>query len=263
MRMSEENLNGKRCEIFHIPLSKRRKVETQRYSITGFPCLYLSSSVYSCWTELDRPPLDKLYVSRFIVKKDVNVLDIGSITPKRLFNYDRYNPIKQSDKMYIETLDEKKQIAALLLWPLIYSCSLHGSSQGDSYKPEYIVPQLLLQWVRKNTKINGIAYLSICLNTECIDPYYCVNYAFPVKKTKDYFCRNLSKIFTLTKPFRCDELNNTMKGHQYVGTFSSSNRLFLDKDIKYEYTTYGKIENNLFYLQDDFLNASCKETKKC
>ena len=42
-------------EMFHIPYELRHKVTNQRYSVSGLPCLYLGSSTYLCWEELERP----------------------------------------------------------------------------------------------------------------------------------------------------------------------------------------------------------------
>ena len=42
-----------RGDIFHVPFEKRRLVGNQRYSIAGLPCLYLRSSLWICWEELD------------------------------------------------------------------------------------------------------------------------------------------------------------------------------------------------------------------
>ena len=62
--------------MFHIPFNKRGKVETQRYSAPGYPCLYLGSSVNACWEELGQPRFDDMMVSRFVVKEAFPVLDL-------------------------------------------------------------------------------------------------------------------------------------------------------------------------------------------
>ncbi|EFD1677397.1 hypothetical protein FGU44_24610, partial [Escherichia coli] len=59
-----------RNEIFHIPFSKRHLVNAQRYSVAGLPCLYLGSSLYVCWLEMDKPDFDKLYISSFISSEE-------------------------------------------------------------------------------------------------------------------------------------------------------------------------------------------------
>ena len=42
-------------EMFHIKYELRGKVQTQRCSFPGLPCLYLGCSSYVCWLELNRP----------------------------------------------------------------------------------------------------------------------------------------------------------------------------------------------------------------
>ena len=41
-------------EMYHIPFNKRYLIGNERYSLTGFPTFYLSSSIYSCWEECNR-----------------------------------------------------------------------------------------------------------------------------------------------------------------------------------------------------------------
>lgn len=65
MRAFTDRIGISYRDMFHIPLDKRGIVKTQRYSILGYPCLYLGCSVYACWEEMRRPPLDTCMVSRF------------------------------------------------------------------------------------------------------------------------------------------------------------------------------------------------------
>ena len=52
------------------------------------------------------------------------------------------------------------------------------------FQEEYIVPQLLLSYVRENQEIDGIRYLSTHYRQgEQIDKY--INYVFPVTQIKD------------------------------------------------------------------------------
>lgn len=251
MRMSESILNEKK-EIFHTPISLRRKINTQRYSVSGLPCLYLSSSVYTCWTEMNKPKINDLHVSRFIFDDlaIVNILNFTMIDPKRLFYKDHIHLYQGDDMMYIERIDPKLLIDALILWPLLFVCSLRGSEINDFYKPEYIVPQFLLQWVRKNANLKGIAYFSTDTNPKNVDPYYSINYVFPVDDAENEICSYLSSIFKLTDPYRCDVIENIFSGVRSVSP-DFSHRKFQDKkysglEIHYENTKYGKIER---YLQ--------------
>ena len=55
IRIHKENFPIAIDNFFHIPFEKRGLVKTQRFSIPGFPSLYLGSSIYLCWEELNRP----------------------------------------------------------------------------------------------------------------------------------------------------------------------------------------------------------------
>ncbi|MFW8247620.1 hypothetical protein ACOIDW_27415, partial [Klebsiella pneumoniae] len=62
VRKSDTPLS-EREEIFHIPFTERQNVSAQRYSVAGLPCLYLGTSLYVCWQEMNKPDFDKLYLS--------------------------------------------------------------------------------------------------------------------------------------------------------------------------------------------------------
>jgi len=62
-----------REDLFHIPFEERHKVATQRYSIPGLPCLYLSGSLYTCWEEMGRPPFHELHVAAFWAKQGASL----------------------------------------------------------------------------------------------------------------------------------------------------------------------------------------------
>jgi hypothetical protein len=144
-----------RKDIFHTPISMRSKVNSQRYSIPGLPCLYMSSSIYACWLEMGKPNIQNVFVSKLVLSDDakVDILNFSMIDPKRLFYKDKRHEFHGDDKLYIERIGFDRQIDALVLWPLLFSCSLIGSRKEDFYKPEYIIPQLLLQWTRKHSNI--------------------------------------------------------------------------------------------------------------
>ena len=47
LRVFTDSAFTKREDIFHIPFKRRTLVAPQRFSIAGFPCLYLANSVYT------------------------------------------------------------------------------------------------------------------------------------------------------------------------------------------------------------------------
>lgn len=68
--------------MFHINLDNRVIVSSERYSFPGLPCLYLGTSSFVCWVEMDCPKLEDFQVARIIKKEqNVKVLDL-CILPK-------------------------------------------------------------------------------------------------------------------------------------------------------------------------------------
>ena len=55
--------------LFHIPFEKRHLVSSQRYSIPGYPILYLAGSLFTAWCEMDKPELAGLNFAGFKFKK--------------------------------------------------------------------------------------------------------------------------------------------------------------------------------------------------
>ncbi|EBI1576667.1 hypothetical protein FKY37_03020 [Salmonella enterica] len=186
-----------RNEIFHIPFSKRHLVNAQRYSVAGLPCLYLGSSLYVCWLEMDKPDFDKLYISSFISSEENSkILDFTSE-----ILYSRFYGKTDNDKMSYIT-----KMSYICLMPLIYACSFAKINGSTSFTQEYIIPNLLMQWISRRSKSNivGIAYRS----TRMIKTNHgekSINVVLPPKVTyqqtitKD-FCPKLVKMFKLTPP---------------------------------------------------------------
>ena len=160
----QENPN----ELFHIPLSQKALVNNERFSLAGFPGLYLSSALPLAWQEGGYPrkyyysefQYEKLYKSerkienelRFLALYSPNEINIWGLTVK-------YNDFD----LWLEVISRyMKQ------YPLILACAFVNHSGKVSYKQEYIVPQMLMQWVqRNNTIIQGISYFTcIDLNTQ-------------------------------------------------------------------------------------------------
>ena len=67
-------------EMYHIPFDKRYLIGNERYSLTGFPTFYLSSSIYSCWEECNRCNLDFSNVALF--KNSDKLLFLDMLLPK-------------------------------------------------------------------------------------------------------------------------------------------------------------------------------------
>ncbi len=201
-------------EMFHVPFDKRNYASSQRFSIPGFPCLYLSDTIYGCWEELNRPPINNLMVSRFeITEANLKLLDI-SITANYL------SLLIEAQKLegcINETNDNLRNqvLNYFVLWSVTMVCSLKVEDIKADFKPEYIIPQFLLQWVIETNKVNGIKYLSIGSNIHfdriIFNPVGYVSYAIPVKDTikKKGYCDFLKKNFRHTEPISWELINIT------------------------------------------------------
>lgn len=198
VRKSDKPLN-KRNDLFHIPFSMRHLVNAQRYSVAGLPCLYLGTSLYICWQEMDKPDLSKLYISSFISRDSRSrVLNLAAD-----FLYHRTR-IKYSED--ISEKDNIEKLSYLILWPLIAACNYIKSDSNAPFIQEYIIPNLLMQWISRKdgTPISGIAYRSTKFSKPSQSPQ-AVNVVLPPKvdyaqTIENDFCPTLCSMFAFTPP---------------------------------------------------------------
>lgn len=167
-------------EFFHIPFNKRGQVKTQRYSIPGFPSLYLGTSLYVCWEELNRPNINEFQAVRL---KNLNSIRVLNLVP----------PLQKN-------ISSKRLYQYLMLWPLILCTSVKVNNEDDTFKPEYIIPQLLLQWVRNKDNLDGIKYQTTHIDfQESNFKGEFINVVLPVKENKtNGLCENLKRKFEMT-----------------------------------------------------------------
>lgn len=189
LRIQDKNggyrLNKK--ELFHIPFDKRNLIKTQRFSIPGYPCLYLANSIYVAWEEMRRPELTKLHSVRLRTRKKIKCLDLTNTFYQK--NFDRTN------------MDEQTLLGQLFTWPLIAVCSVKVPDSDAAFKPEYIIPQMILQWV-KNEKIHqAIKFSSTHIdqnNTKTSGEFF--NLVIPVISECDNgHCTEIQQMFTSTE----------------------------------------------------------------
>jgi hypothetical protein len=187
-----------RKDIFHVPFENRHLVVNQRYSIAGLPCLYLGSSAWICWEELGRPDLNGAVFSSFRFAEKALVLDF-QLTPEQA--WDIYEGVQTNSKNVdlLQKFSDDFIASYILFWPLIAACSIRVERKEGSFFPQYIVPQLLLQWVTRHRKVDGIRYFS----TRAAKPDYFVSldYVFPTKNIKrEGRCSYLQKKLHLLPP---------------------------------------------------------------
>lgn len=146
-----------RKELFHIPYSKNYLVGTERYSMPGHPCLYLASQAELCWYECGRP--QKFAISKFDIPQSEN----------NYFKYidfsEKLMPLMHSFFSWFHNDNDRNAVEKYLLkyictYPLRAACSVVVEHQGCKFIEEYIIPQLLLQWVINDDDFDGIRYES-------------------------------------------------------------------------------------------------------
>ncbi len=185
-------------ELFHIPFELRHIVASMRYSIPGLPALYLGGSTNVCWLELGKPDLKDVTVSRFEAFPNTNlkILNFG-YRPERLAAWIRDAP-DEFRKLNSGTAVIGSFVAC---WPLIALCSVRRKHSNAKFHAEYILPQLLLQWITNTRKFHGIRYFSTQCQEYYDDPKTSMNYVFPALSVKSMgVCPELCKLFGLTKP---------------------------------------------------------------
>jgi hypothetical protein len=246
-------------EMFHLPFEKRNYASSQRFSMPGFPCLYLSNSAYVCWEETNRPQIDKMQVSRFEIKKDFfQVLDI-SLTSSLLVELIENGNRSEKDK----TSEIHKKIENyFMLWPISMVCAIKVNDIKADYKPEYIFPQFLLQWVIANKKVNGIKYQSIDANNHLDNNFPNIigytSFVIPVREAirRDGQCDFLKENFALTEPISWELINicnpNLVHKEEQKNEFLKRKmpstlllKLVKGKPSIYSNTIFGKLEIEL------------------
>ena len=177
-------------ELFHIPFDKQGQVKTQRYSTPGLPCLYLGTSLLGCWEELGQPALYSCVFSRLVNTDIVQLWDLR---------------VPES----VDGEDDLKRL--LTTMPLIVACSIKVNNPNDNFKPEYIIPQYLLESLLisrelKNTiNIIGIKYRSVIEDKIFRFPSSKYdNIAIPAIRGTNKYDDNLCKLFKITQP-TCEE----------------------------------------------------------
>jgi len=238
VRIHKENFPLSPENFFHIPFELRGKIKTQRFSIPGFPSLYLSTSSYVCWEELNRPNLNDFQIVRL---KNIYPLKVIDLSPPKGNGESAYNYYKY-----------------LMIWPLVFACSVRVRNYEDDFKPEYIIPQLLLQWVRKDYRIDGISYQTTHIdfkNSLCEGEF--LNLAIPVKENKTRgLCSELESKFLMTESISVQlnqcSTNGVIDGGSAVNYRNKHIRkieLIKEVPTRYDVSIFGELEEVLSKME--------------
>lgn len=220
-------------DMFHVPNHKRGLIKTTRFSTPGYPCLYLGNTIYDCWEEMRRPFFETLYFSGYKVKKEFKV-------------YDLLKPTKE---------DFESSDLSDLLEQLVYviACQFTVHNDKDFFKPEYIIPQLILELIitsnRNTTHSDSLPWGIAFTSTHLADDFlykedYLKNIAIPVVDTTNEYCSYLSSLFEISNPinYRYEELKERDSGLCW-GTIGADEFTALKES--YDATKMGFLEKRL------------------
>lgn len=186
--------------LFHIPFELRHIVGSMRYSIPGLPALYLGGSTYVCHLETGSKDLLDVEVSRFEALPNTNlrILNFGR-RPEVLAGW-----VEQSPGDFKDLGAGTAAVGAFVAcWPLIALCSIRKKHLDCPFHAEYVLPQLVLQWITRTRQFHGIRYFSTHYSDYHDDPKTYMNYVFPARTEKPTgLCPELGSLFRLTSPLR-------------------------------------------------------------
>lgn len=180
-----------RKELFHIPNSKNHLIGAERYSTAGYPCLYLASQPELAWYECNCP--QKFAIAKFFIPQ-------GPSHFLKFINFsEKLVPLSHSFHTWFINETEKIGVQRYLLkhiysYPLRAACSVSTRYPNAKFIEEYIVPQLLLNWVRANGEFDGIKYESSSNN-------------------EDVYASGGHNLVLVTRTFDSDGYDEKLRGH--------------------------------------------------
>ncbi len=188
-----------KIDMFHIPFEYRHKVKRQRYSLLGLPCLYLGGSIYISWLEMEKPSFHNItYVKFENIQAKLKIIDLGYrpfLVAAFANECEANNNVDDTKRIFVSDYIE---------WlPLRVACSLFKQHGDSPFIEEYVIPQLLLMWIKENpaTNIDGVRYFSTREIKPFNNPHFTCNYVFPPKDVKEKgICDSLNSNWKMCEP---------------------------------------------------------------
>lgn len=122
---------------YHLPYNLRHLAGPNRFNQTGFPCLYLASSLEVAEKESYCKNTDTIYVGEFKAKKP-------------LFYLNFCIPMKKE----VEEMTENEVFEFLVTYPLLLLCLVTTDDKDAKFREEYLFPQLFFHLLY-TTKCDG------------------------------------------------------------------------------------------------------------
>jgi hypothetical protein len=254
-----------RKDMLHIPFDKRDIVSTQRFSISGIPCLYLGTTSLVCWLELGQPSHEHTYYSSYKITGELKILNL--CLQQNLIDgwCGTYKIIENNE---VREKQIKNIYECIELFPLIIATSFVIKEENRLFKSEYIISQLVMQNV-KSIGLDGVAYLSKKM-PDCCSVFHGVNLAILATtdgNAQKYF--DLGNHIELVSPKLFSDWDKISIGinestyksfcnyffhnEDSKGNPNQSNLVFINGDI-FDYTKTKYSQFDEYLLRQDFRN---------
>lgn len=232
-------------DMKHIPFNKRGIIANQRYSINGIPCLYLGSSVFVCWEELERPTPDTLWINRYkptqMCEASFKVLNL-STTAYMLCNYETnigkgFNKAKFIEDFFVG-------------WTLQSICSIVVKEPKRDFMSEYIIPQLIMQNL-KSVGIEGVLYFSVKMRgayySNC--GWIARNLAIPAfdERKGDMHSQQIDSMFAMSEPINMGMFNSGIIPPTTISVYPNQNLARMTAIVQISDQILNYYKDTLFY----------------
>ena len=196
-RVRGERDLGTQKELFHTPFELRNICGSYRYSILGYPSLYLAGSIETALAE-SRIADNQYSAMLFRSKEPLQCIDL-SLPNWELNFWERYSLV--------------------LFYPLIFACGLKVKESNKPFKPEYVIPQLLFQVVSECSNLMGVSYTSTRMDAPDYRNGKQRNFVLKVPKADKAKGQSLELAgkFKCTMPISPDDLEDAMAVENRLG----------------------------------------------
>jgi hypothetical protein len=178
-----------REHLFHTPFELPQL--SYRFSTPATPSLYLANSVYLCWLECGRPRFERCFVARFeIDTTGFELLDIPASSDTYISPLDfpdipglDIDARQLMNSPYVEEVTSELA-EYLTVWPLLAAATVRKRASAWEQPPEYVIPQLLMLWVRESDSYIGIRYFTSKIDRSTNSNDWPIDLALPARTRK-------------------------------------------------------------------------------
>ncbi len=222
---------------YHIPFSKRHIVGNQRFSISGLPMCYLADNLQTALNECDTtiqcinaivflPKFSNFYTRGIFDVSNRIIENLKVMITLSLSNISKFDYSSKYD-------DFRDNIEQFIIEHIFYQILQYPTKPQTKgrFIQEYLLPQLLMEYIQNESNWIGIKYQSTKSIGNCINitaPPSNKNYCFvvPYEENEEYSLRFKSNFHTAlsinTNPISIDSFRKQCK--EYIKTCADNNR---------------------------------------